>query len=399
MKLAPKREESMIKKRIFHIMQIGDKRDLISKFFDYFIVFAIFLNLGVVIYDTFDSSLPYKTILDMIELVTLIIFVIEYILRLWTADLLYPEESRGRAVSHFVFSFYGLVDLFTFLPYFIPFMFPSGIVAFRMLRVIRIFRLFKINQQYDAFNVIIDVLSEKKNQIFSSVCMIFVMMIAASLCMYSLEHEAQPDVFSNAFSGLWWSVSTILTVGYGDIYPVTTAGQIMAILLAFLGVGLVAIPTGIISAGFVEQYTKIKNLAEYQEETNVSFLTLNVDQRSSWCNQVLRSLNMPKGLLLVAIHRGQDILIPNGDTKIIKGDKLILCAESVHQRDQIHLKEIRIKEKSEWIGKPIRDLDISRQSIIVMIRRKGHAIIPHGEDIIHFNDLVILYEKGKPHTS
>lgn len=389
----------MLKKRIFHIMQIGDKRDLISKFFDYFIVFAIFLNLGVVIYDTFDSSIAYKTILDTIELVTLIIFVIEYILRLWTADLLYPEESRGRAVAHFIFSFYGLVDLFTFLPYFVPFMFPSGIVAFRMLRVIRIFRLFKINQQYDAFNVIIDVLSEKKNQIFSSVCMIFVMMIAASLCMYSLEHEAQPDVFSNAFSGLWWSVSTILTVGYGDIYPVTTAGQIMAILLAFLGVGLVAIPTGIISAGFVEQYTKIKNLAEYQEETNVSFLTLNVDHRSSWCNQTLRSLNMPKGLLLVAIHRGQDILIPNGDTKILKGDKLILCAESVHQRDQIHLKEIRIKEKSEWIGKPIRDLDISRQSIIVMIRRKGHAIIPHGEDIIHFNDLVILYEKGKPHTS
>lgn len=389
----------MIKKRIFHIMQIGDKRDLISKFFDYFIVFAIFLNLGVVIYDTFDSSIPYKTILDAIELITLIIFAIEYILRLWTADLLYPEESRGRAVAHFIFSFYGLVDLFTFLPYFIPFMFPSGIVAFRMLRVIRIFRLFKINQQYDAFNVIIDVLSEKKNQIFSSVCMIFVMMIAASLCMYSLEHEAQPDVFSNAFSGLWWSVSTILTVGYGDIYPVTTAGQIMAIILAFLGVGLVAIPTGIISAGFVEQYTKIKNLAEYQEETNVSFLTLNVDQRSSWRNQTLRSLNIPKGLLLVAIHRGQDILIPNGNTKIIKGDKLILCAESVHQRDQIHLKEIRIKEKSEWIGKPIRDLDISRQSIIVMIRRKGHAIIPHGEDVIQFNDLVILYEKGKPHTS
>lgn len=383
----------MLKKRIFHIIQIGDKRDLISKFFDYFIVCVIFINLGVVIYDTFDSSIPYKPILDTIELVTLGIFVIEYILRLWTADLLYPEKSRGRALIHFIFSFYGLVDLFTFLPYFMPFMFPSGIVAFRMLRVIRIFRLFKINQQYDAFNVIIDVLSEKKNQIFSSVCMIFVMMIAASLCMYSLEHEAQPEVFSNAFSGLWWSVSTILTVGYGDIYPVTTAGQIMAILLAFLGVGLVAIPTGIISAGFVEQYTKIKNLAEYQEETNVSFLTLAVDHRSSWCNQILRQLNLPKGLLLIAIHRGQDVVIPNGNTQIMKGDKLILCAESVHQRDQIHLKEIRIKEKSEWIGMPIRDLDISRRSIIVMIRRKGHAIIPHGEDIIQLNDLVIIYEK------
>lgn len=387
----------MLRKRIFHIIQIGDKQDLLSKFFDFFIVFAILLNLGVVIYDTFDSSIQYQSMLNTIELITQIIFVIEYILRLWTTDLLYPEESRGRSLLHFIFSFYGLVDLFTFLPYFLPFMFPAGIVAFRMLRVIRIFRLFKINQQYDAFNVIMDVLIDKKNQIFSSVCMIFVMMIAASLCMYSLEHEAQPEVFSNAFSGLWWSVSTILTVGYGDIYPITTAGQIMAILLAFLGVGLVAIPTGIISAGFVEQYTKIKNLAEYQEETNVSFLTLAVDQRSSWCNQLIRHLNLPKGLLLIAIRRNQDVIIPNGDTKIIKGDKLILCAESVHQRDQIHLTEIRIKGKSEWIGKPIRDLDISRQSIIVMIRRKGHAIIPHGEDIIQLNDLVILYEKGKQH--
>ncbi len=383
----------MLRKRIFHMIQIGDKRDLISKFFDYFIVFVILLNLGVVIYDTFDSSVRYKNILDIIELITLIIFVIEYALRVWTADLLYPEETSGQARLHFVISFYGLIDLFTFLPYFMPFMFPSGVVAFRMLRVIRIFRLFKINKQYDAFNVITDVLNEKKNQIFSSVCLIFVMMIAASLCMYSLEHEAQPDVFSNAFSGLWWSVSTILTVGYGDIYPITGAGKIMAIILAFLGVGLVAIPTGIISAGFVEQYTKIKNLAEYQEEINVSFITLDVDKRSNWCNQIIRNLNMPKGLLLIAIRRRNDVVIPNGNTEIISGDKLILCAESVHQKDQIRLKEVRIKEKSDWIGKQIMELDISRQSIIVMIRRKGHVIIPHGDTTIQHNDLVILYEK------
>lgn len=387
----------MFRKRIFHVIQIGDKRDFVSKFFDYFIVFVILLNLGVVIYDTFDSSIQYKTILDMVELVTLIIFVIEYILRLWTADLLYPKESRGQALAHFIFSFYGLIDLFTFLPYFMPFMFPSGVVAFRMLRVIRIFQLFKINKQYDAFNVITDVLNDKKNQIFSSVCLIFVMMIAASLCMYSLEHEAQPEIFCNAFSGMWWSVSTILTVGYGDIYPITIAGKIMAIILAFLGVGLVAIPTGIISAGFVEQYTKIKNLAEYQEEVNVSFITLDVNQHNNWCNQMIRNLNMPKGLLLIAIRRGNDVVIPNGNTEILSGDKLILCAESVQHKDQIRLKEIRIKEKSEWIGKQIMELDISRQTIIVMIRRKGHVIIPHGETIIQRNDLVILYEKRNTH--
>ena len=118
-------------------------------------------------------------------------------------------------------SFYGIIDLVTFLPYFLPLFFPKGAVAFRIFRVMRIFRLFKINSRYDAFNVIVNVLNEKKNQIFSSICMILILMVASSLCMYSLEHEAQPDKFKNAFSGIWWSVSTLLTVGYGNIYPVT----------------------------------------------------------------------------------------------------------------------------------------------------------------------------------
>ena len=77
--------------------------------------------------------------------------------------------------------------------------------------------------------------------------------------MYGLEHEAQPDVFENAFSGFWWSVSTLLTVGYGDIYPITMPGKVFGIVITFLGVGMVAIPTGILSAGFVEQYTILKN--------------------------------------------------------------------------------------------------------------------------------------------
>ena len=92
-----------------------------------------------------------------------------------------------------------------------------------MLRVIRIFRLFRVNAQNDGFSIILDVLNEKKNQLLFSIVLILIFMIAASLCMYDLEHEAQPEAVKNAFSGIWWSVSTLLTVGYGDIYPVTTA--------------------------------------------------------------------------------------------------------------------------------------------------------------------------------
>lgn len=116
-------------------------------------------------------------------------------------------------------------------------------------------------QKYDSFNVITTVLYEKRNQIISSVFIVLILMLASSLCMYSVEHNAQPTVFRNAFSGIWWSMSTLLTVGYGDIYPITTFGRIMAICIAYLGVGVVAIPTGIISAGFVEQYQRKSSLS------------------------------------------------------------------------------------------------------------------------------------------
>ena len=140
-------------------------------------------------------------------------------------------------------SFDGVVDILTIVPVF----FLSGFVIFRMLRVARIFHLFRLNARYDSFNVITTVLYEKRNQISFLGVIVVILMLASSLCMYSVEHDAQPEVFRNAFSGVWWSMSTLLTVGYGDIYPITTLGRLMAICIAYLGVGVVAIPTGIIS--------------------------------------------------------------------------------------------------------------------------------------------------------
>ena len=126
--------------------------------------------------------------------------------------------SKSRATIRFLVSFDGIVDLLTIIPAF----FLSGFVIFRMLRVARVFHLFRLNAKYDSFNVITTVLYEKRNQIISSVFIVLILMLASSLCMYSVEHDAQPEVFRNAFSGIWWSMSTLLTVGYGDIYPITT---------------------------------------------------------------------------------------------------------------------------------------------------------------------------------
>ena len=135
---------------------------------------------------------------------------------------------------------------------------PFGVVAFRIFRVIRIFKLFRVTKYQDSLNVITEVVARRKNQLISSVFLVLILMISASILMYGIEHEAQPDVFRNAFSGFWWATSTLLTVGYGDIYPITTLGKVIGIILTFLGVGMVAVPTGILSAGFIEHLSEIE---------------------------------------------------------------------------------------------------------------------------------------------
>lgn len=381
------------KKRIFDIIQIGNRKDMPSMMFDIFIVVVILVNLFITIFDTFDESAPYSDILENVELFTIIIFTVEYILRVWTAEYLYPKKEFWRAKLKFVFSFNGIVDLLTFFPYYLPFFFPAGAVAFRMLRVVRIFRLFRINSQYDAFNVILNVLNEKKNQLVSSIFMIVMLMVASSLCMYSIEHNAQPEAFKNAFSGIWWSVSTLLTVGYGDIYPITTLGKFMAIVIAFLGVGMVAIPTGIISAGFVEHYSKIKQLALSAEENDIHFITVLVGENHNLKDVFVKDANFPQGLILALIVRNGEVVVPKGDIRILKGDRLVIGAEKYVDDVGVKLREVLIKEEHPWVGIQIKDLDISRLTTIVMIRRRNKTIIPTGNTMIKKGDLVTYYSK------
>lgn len=387
------KEKVSIRKRVFELLQIGRKGDKPSIAFDWFITGVIFVNLFSVIFSTYEESARYKDLIDLIELITVAIFTIEYALRLWTAKYLYPSMGPIKAAIRFVFSLNGIIDFVAFFPFYLPVVFPAGVVAFRLFRVVRIFKLFKINSKYDAFNVIVDVLKEKKSQIISSVCMILILMVASSLAMYSLEHNAQPDLFKNAFSGIWWSVSTLLTIGYGDIYPITVGGKILAIAISFLGVGMVAIPTGIISAGFVEQYTKINKLTLVEEEKALKFVTCSVTGNHPWSGKMVKDVTFPPEIALVILIRDEEEIVPRGDTVMKAGDVLVLGAKNFASKDDITLTEIIIKEEHEWVGAPIKLLDISRQEFIVMIQRKNKIIIPNGDTVIREGDHVVMYAK------
>ena len=211
------RKREALRRRVFDIIQIGNRTDFASRNFDIFIVITILVNITVLFLQTFDSMEPYMDVLKTLETITILVFCVEYILRIWTARYLFPGESAWKSIRKFLLSYDGIIDLLTILPFF----FLDGFVAFRMLRVVRIFHLFRINSTYDSFNVIKEVIYDKRSQLAFSVFIIFILILASSLGMYSVEHDAQPEYFRNAFSGIWWSVSALLTVGYGDIYPVT----------------------------------------------------------------------------------------------------------------------------------------------------------------------------------
>ena len=312
------------REQIFHVIQIGNKGDIASRSFDIFITVTILLNVAVMVLQTYEEFTPIFPILNVIAFVTILIFCVEYALRIWTADLLYPELSRSKAIIKFLLSFDGVIDLFTILPFF----FLSGFVAFRILRVIRIFHLFRINGQYDSFAVIFSVLKEKRNQITSSLVILMILMLASSIGIYYAEHEAQPYVFKNAFSGIWWSVSTLLTVGYGDIYPITTPGRIMAILTGFLGVGVVAIPTGILSAGFVEHYAKMKLMNNFAKDEHIDLLTIHVTDGHCWNGLSVGEIGVPDHYLPAIITRDGESMIPVQDLKLKIGDTVVLAAEA-----------------------------------------------------------------------
>ena len=311
-----------------------------------------------------------------------------------TAPELYPEETPAGAAAKYCLSLSGIIDLLSFLPYYLPVFFPSGVAAFRMFRVVRILRLFRINAYYDSLNVITEVLKSKKQQLLSSAFIIATLMLGSSLCMYSLEHEAQPEVFSNAFSGIWWAASTLLTVGYGDIYPITPLGKLFGICITFLGVGMVAIPTGIISAGFVEQYTQFALLGDKRRDETLRFISIELTPGDSWTNQAIRELKLPAGLLIAIVRRGKDSIVPNGDLVLEAGDIVVLGAEPLPGTDNMELREMTISSKHKWKDQAIRDLDISRQTFIIMVKRGDRKIVPRGSTVLQEGDSVYMYKKA-----
>ena len=242
-----------LKRRIFDIIQPDSGGLFASKVFDFVITALILVSVVIVFAVTFDLPKGVMDALILVENVASAVFTVEYLLRIWTANCLYPKRSWLGARCNFIASPMAIIDLLSILPFWLPMLLPGSFLGVRALRLVRLLRLLKLNRYFDALKSIGEVLSSKKRELVGSLFFVGLLMLVSSLLMYSVEHDTQPDVFRNAFSGLWWAVATLTTVGYGDIYPVTVFGRVLGAMIAFSGIAALAIPTGIITAGLTER--------------------------------------------------------------------------------------------------------------------------------------------------
>jgi voltage-gated potassium channel len=216
-----------------------------GRFFDLFIQVLILLSLISFSLETLpDLNSKTKYILSLFELISVIVFSAEFILRI----------VLTKSPFKYIFSFFGIIDLLAILPFYLA----SGIDlrSIRIFRLFRLFRIFKLLKYNSAIDRVSDAFSSiKKELVVFGVATLFLLYVAA-VGIYYCENPAQPEKFKSVFHSLWWSVTTLTTVGYGDMYPITVGGKLFTSLIVFIGMGMVAIPTGLLASAFSKTFQK-----------------------------------------------------------------------------------------------------------------------------------------------
>lgn len=246
-----------VKKRMYEILEVASPGDVASKIFDIIILTLIFLNVITVILETVELfATHYFFFFRIFELISVTIFTVEYVLRLWVCSI--NERFKGIISGRirYAVTMLAIVDLIAIAPFYLPMVIMLDMRFMRAVRLFRLFRLLKIGRYNEALNKFAYVMKEKKEELIIVVWIVVILLVISSSLLYFVENEAQPDIFSSIPASMWWGVATLTTVGYGDIYPITHLGKFLGAIIAILGIGMFALPAGILASGFAEKFKK-----------------------------------------------------------------------------------------------------------------------------------------------
>lgn len=250
-----------LRRRIYGILEATDP-GLLARLINLFIMALIILNAVAVVLESVEEIyIQYDKIFGSIESISLAVFALEYLLRAWTCtvDPSYANPVKGRI--KFALSPLALIDLMVILPFFLP----DSLLDLRMLRAVRIFwilKLLRIGRYSRAMATLENVLRAKKEELMITFFAIVLFLVFASSIIYYIEHSVQPQNFPSIPATMWWALLTLTTIGYDDIYPQTVIGKIVGSLIIIMGVGMFALPTGILASGFIEELQRRRDEGE-----------------------------------------------------------------------------------------------------------------------------------------
>ncbi|MFD1156462.1 ion transporter [Roseovarius aestuarii] len=253
---------SALRKAVYKKLDPDEKNDRVSRAIDLFLIVLIAVNVLAVILETVAAiEARYRDILWLIEAVSVAVFSVEYAARLWVCveDPRFRDQSRPRL--SYMLSPMALIDLLAILPFYLGFIVQMDL---RFLRVLRLLRVLKLTRYSSAMSMLLEVFREEASAFFAGFFILIVLLVLAASGAYLAEHQVQPDKFGSIPAAMWWAMATLTTVGYGDVTPVTPAGQLFGSLVAVVGIGMAALPAGILASGMADRLRRTR--AELAEE-------------------------------------------------------------------------------------------------------------------------------------
>ncbi len=248
---------------VYNILQNDAHDTLFSRCVDYFLILLIMTNVAAVIAESVDQwYYPYQTYFTWFENFSIVIFSIEYLLRLWSVAEAKPVNTTWHQRWQWLKSPSALIDLVAIAPAFLNFFVN---IDLRFLRILRLFRILKLTRYFASLRILLVVINKEKGSFQAVIFILIIMIVTASSGIYLVENHAQPEEFESIPKAMWWAVVTLTTVGYGDVIPITTAGKILGAVITILGVGLAALPAGILATGLANE------LAQRREELEQHF--------------------------------------------------------------------------------------------------------------------------------
>lgn len=254
----PPTQQRSFRRSVYLVLETARSGDRLSKAVDVFLVSLIIVSIVAVVLESIPRiELRYFDLFYWLEVFTVSVFTVEYVLRVWTS-VETPQYAHGdsggfRNRLRFITSPYALIDFLAILPFYLVMFGVFGGVDMRFLRAIRLLRILKLTRYSSAFDMLMTCCRENMRSLGAAFFVLLTIMLLAASGMYFFERESQPVAFGSIPAAMWWAFATLTTVGYGDVTPITVGGKIFGALITVVGIGMVALPTGILASGYAQE--------------------------------------------------------------------------------------------------------------------------------------------------